>query len=215
MTDDTRTTTTPAQAAVLGADLGADCIELLQLISTGSVEVRRVTSDQGIMTSFSMLDLIGSQRHARPVAPEYFSPRDTHKLTRYVLSAARHGLVELEWDDPAKPWFSALCTGMPVLTDTAQQALLGYHRPRFAAQGAGGAGGWKRNPVTEVPRAYVVPGNIVHSSHGLRFQVARLHRAGEVTHLFADGDSGHSEAYESKLTIPVETASLLPGQRVR
>lgn len=198
-----------------GGTLDAEAAELLQLVGTGCVEARRVTTDEGIVTTFGLLDLTGSQRHTRPVAPKHITRGQPRILTRWLLSAARNGYVDLVWDKPDQPWYLALATGALVLTPQAEQALI-PHWPRMSNQGPDGRRGWKRNPVEQVPRALLMPGNIVHSSHGggVRFQIGAVrHEAGK-TQLW-DARSEHTETGESGLPIPVETASLLPGQQIR
>ena len=209
---------TTRPAGLLGLDLDADAAELLQLVGTGCVEVRRVTTEDGIVTTFGLLDLTGSQRHTRPVAPKHIRG-NTRALTRCLLSAARHGYVDLLWDKPDAPWYLALATGAVVLTPRAEQALI-PHWPRLSAQGPDGRRGWKRNPTEQVPRALLMPGNIVHSGHshghghGVRFQIGAVHRHDGQTQL-CDAHSEHTETDTSALALPVEVASLLPGQQIR
>lgn len=199
------------------ADLGPDAVELFQLAATGCVEVRRVITEAAIVTSFNLLAELAADpvRSPRPIAPLHAYLADPHVLTAMVVSAARNGYLELVWDNPGAPWWTPMATGTLNATDKAHQALAA-HWPTFTPQGALGEQGWTQNPTVAVPRAALVAGNIVHSSKGIRFQIARVHhhRSGQMTQIWS-AQSEHTERYDSAHTIAVEVASLLPGQRIR
>lgn len=109
-----------------------------------------------------------------------------------------------------------------VLTDAGKLHVTDFYgridgpgpKPVCEPMGAYGSDGWTLRQTVEMRRDELEPGNIVHSSHGIRFQVEAVYTAGAVTQIWngRHGYASHSERYDSAITIPVECESLYPQQ---
>lgn len=186
-------------------------IELLQIAQAGALHAVQRLYESEIRISFrlaELLDLAESETRHWPQHRDFDKP---FVSAREIASAVREDLLAMP--EGAQGW--AACVGgeaaAPIYTTEKASELLKAHWATFTNQPAFGDDGWIHNQTVKVRRAWLVPGNIVHSSHGIRFQISRLHRRGEVTQIWS-AQNGHSERYDSKDLIEVEVSSLSPGQ---
>lgn len=196
----------------MSQDFSAKQIELLQLARAGALHVVQALSENNVGLTFQLAELLDLEEGVTRHWPNHFDFDKPRLSAREIASAVREGYLALpegvQWWAPC---VGSTATSQMNTTDKTDE-LLQKHWPVFTSQTAYGEDGWTGNATVEVRRAWLVPGNIVHSSHGIRGQIARVSHAGEATQIWSAHDK-HSERYDSDTVIKVETSSLLPGQR--
>lgn len=193
-------------------DFSAKQIELLQLARVGALHVVQALSEGNVVLTFQLAELLDLEEGVTRHWPNHFDFDKPRLSAREIAGAVREGYLALpegvQWWAPC---LGSTATSQMNTTDKTDQ-LLQSHWPVFTYQPAFGDDGWTHNATVKIRRAWLVPGNIVHSSRGIRFQISRLHRTGLVTQIWS-GQNDHSERYDSNGLIEVETASLNPGQQ--
>lgn len=142
---------------------------------------------------------------------DWLSPTFTGRLNLLMDEAFASGLVAYDRQLAIR------------LTASGKAFIVGFYgeidnpgsKPVFEDLGAYGPNGWTSRETIEMRRDHLLPGNIVHSSHGVRFQIEAVLTSGEVTQIWngRHGRADHTERYDSVLTIAVEVQSLYPQQR--
>lgn len=180
-------------------DLPAKAVELLQLVDAAAVLVHHQSHGSEIHVTFSL------------TAPTALWPgHQWPELPRYLYSAGKNGLLELEWG-----WADGGRGSTLRLTDLGRRHIAG-HPPVMMVQPQQGETGWLHNPVALMPPWTLCEGNIVHATSpdgsGLRLQIGRIvHRDG-TTHVHS-ARTERTVQFPADAQVPVETASLSAAQQ--